>query len=122
MLQFVIPTYALYRCRGNFLSHHHRFKLGDANLHQSKLIIPALHLTTFLAAQRFQPFAHRPVVTHPLAPDMPACQLAVAQLLVVKTPVSARSATLFNHDAKLIGTRLEFSCLSYHAAKVETFF
>lgn len=121
MLQFKIPTYAFYGCRGNFLSPEHRVKLGDTNLHQSKLILPALHLTT-LAAQRLQPFAHRPIVTHTFAPNMLTCQFAAAQLLVVKTPVSARSATFFNHDAKLIGTHFEIFCLSFHRCKDRYYF
>ena len=101
MSQLKILSYASYANRSHFLPHGLRVKLGGTNLHQMKLILPALHLATF-AAQRCQPFAHRPVVTHTAPPDMPACQLTVASLLLVKISVCARGATFFNHDAILV--------------------
>ena len=101
MSQLKILSYASYANRSHFLPHGLRVKLGGTNLHQMKLILPALHLATF-AAQRCQPFAHRPVVTHTAPPDMLACQLTVASLLIVKISVCARGATFFNHDAILV--------------------
>ena len=63
--------------RGYVQSPLHRQTFGGSHLHQSKLVFPALHLTTF-AAHQFQLFAHLPIVAFVFAPDLVSCQFAFA--------------------------------------------
>ena len=107
VFQFKIPTYAFYAYRSHFLTPGHSVKLGGTNLHQRKLIFPALHLTTF-AAQNPQPIAHRPLFAHAVAPHMLACQQTAASLLIVKPSVMARATTLIYRYAILIDSDLQF--------------
>ena len=84
--------------RGYVQSPLHRQTFGGSHLHQSKLVFPALHFSTF-AAHQFQLFAQLPIVAFVFAPDLMSCQFAFAIGKIIKTLVLARSAALLHRDA-----------------------